>query len=136
MIPFRLTFRPGLPLSEQVVYAATRAIVAGQLRPGDAFPSVRALSHELKINPNTAHKVVTQLLGEGLLESRPGIGTIVAQLPTSTRTQRISLLGRQMEELVVEAKRLSIDLEEMLAAIGNHWNRLSKNSANSEGHTK
>jgi GntR family transcriptional regulator len=129
VIPFRLTFRPGLPLSEQVVYAATRAIVAGQLRPGDAFPSVRALSRELKINPNTAHKVVTQLLGEGLLESRPGIGTIVAQLPTSTRTQRISLLGRQMEELVVEAKRLSIDLEEMLAAIGNHWNRLSKNSA-------
>jgi GntR family transcriptional regulator len=128
VIPFRLTFRPGLPISEQVVYAATRAIVAGQLRPGDAFPSVRALSHELKINPNTAHKVIAQLLTGGLLESRPGIGTVVAQLPTSTRTQRIGLLGRQMEELVVEAKRLSIDREEMLSAIVNHWNRLSKNS--------
>ena len=128
MIPFRLTFRPGLPLSEQVVYAATRAIVAGQLAPGDPFPSVRALSRELKINPNTAHKVVAQLLSDGLLESRPGIGTVVAELPSSTRSQRTSLLGQQIEELVVEGKRLSIELEEMLAAIANHWRRLSATS--------
>ncbi len=133
MIPFRLTFRPGLPLSEQVVYAATRAIVAGQMRSGDAFPSVRVLSRELKINPNTAHKVVAQLLADGLLESRPGIGTVVADLPSSTRTQRTGLLGRQMEELAVEAKRLSIDLDEVLEAFTHHWNRLSKNS---EGDTK
>jgi GntR family transcriptional regulator len=128
VIPFRLTFRPGLPISEQVVYAATRAIVAGQLRPGDAFPSVRVLSRDLKINPNTAHKVIAQLLTEGLLESRPGIGTVVAQLPTSTRTQRTSLLGQQIEELAVEAKRLSIDLDEVLDSIAHHWNRLSKPS--------
>jgi len=129
VIPFRLTFRPGLPLSEQIVYAATRAIVAGQLAPGDPFPSVRALSRELKINPNTAHKVVAQLLADGLLESRPGIGTVVAELPSSTRSQRTGLLGQQIEELVVEAKRLSIELEEMLAAIANHWRRLSATSA-------
>ena len=129
MIPFRLTFRPGLPLSEQVVYAATRAIVAGQLAPGDPFPSVRALSRELKINPNTAHKVVAQLLSDGLLESRPGIGTVVAELPSSTRSQRTSLLGQQIEELVVEGKRLSIELEEVLNAIANHWRRLSTTPA-------
>jgi GntR family transcriptional regulator len=125
VIPFRFNFRPGLPLSEQIVYAATRAIVAGQMRPGDPFPSVRALSRELKINPNTAHKIVTQLLADGLLESRPGIGTVIAELPNSTRTQRTGLLGQQIEELVVEAKRLSIDLDEMIAAISNHWDRLS-----------
>src|ERR1700747_1099809 len=57
MIPFRVQFRPGLPLYEQVVYAATKAMLSGRMRPGDTFPSVRALSRELKINPNTAHKV-------------------------------------------------------------------------------
>ena len=72
MIPFRVQFRPGLPLYEQVVYAATKAMLSGRMRPGDAFPSVRALSRELKINPNTAHKVITQLIAAGLLESRPG----------------------------------------------------------------
>ena len=125
VIPFRLTFRPGVPISEQVVYAATRAIVAGQLQPGEAFPSVRTLSNNLKINPNTAHKVITQLLNDGLLESRPGIGTVVAELPRSTATQRTDLLGAQIEELVVEAKRLSIDLDDITSAIGNHWKRLT-----------
>ena len=125
MIPFRLTFRPGVPISDQVVYAATRAIVAGQLQAGEAFPSVRTLSRELKINPNTAHKVITQLLNDGLLESRPGIGTVVAELPRATATQRTELLGPQIEELVVEAKRLSIALEDMTTAISRHWKRLT-----------
>ena len=66
MIPFHVAFGPGSPLYEQVVYAATRAIISGQLRPGDDFPSVRVLSRELKINPNTAHKVVTRLVDVGL----------------------------------------------------------------------
>ena len=75
MIPFRVTFRPGSSLYEQVVYAAKKALVSGQMSPGDSFPSVRTLSTELQINPNTAHKVITHLLNEGLLEVRPGTGT-------------------------------------------------------------
>ena len=104
VIPFRLTFQPGTSLYEQVVYAVKRAIVSGQMRPGDSFPSVRVLSKELKINPNTAHKVVTQLIGEGLLEVRVGVGTVVAALPTSTATERSRLLKQDLEQLVVEAK--------------------------------
>ena len=125
MIPFRVTFRPGVPISEQAVYAATRAIVAGQLRAGEPFPSVRVLSRELKINPNTAHKVIAQLLNDGLLESRPGIGTVVAELPGSTAMQRTDLLGPQIEALVVEAKRLSINLDDVTSALSQHWKRLS-----------
>jgi GntR family transcriptional regulator len=126
VIPFRVTYRAGLSLFEQTVYAATKAIVAGQLRPGDAFPSVRALSRELKINPNTAAKIVAHLLSEGLLESLPGIGTVVAALPDSTKKERTQLLGHEIEELVVEAKRLGIEREQMLEAVDAHWERLSK----------
>lgn len=125
MIPFRLTAQPGVPIYEQAVYAATRAIVTGQMRVGDPFPSVRALSRELKMNPNTAHKVIAQLLSDGLLESRPGVGTIVAKRPGSTPSERAALLNRRIEELVVEAKRLSIDQDDVLAAIEKHWHRLS-----------
>ena len=88
VIPFRVDFRPGVSLYEQVVYAAKKALISGQLRPGDPFPSVRALSSELKINPNTAHKVVTHLLYEGLLKVLPGTGTVVAELPSSTAAER------------------------------------------------
>ena len=125
MIPFRVEFRAGVPIFEQIVYASKKAMISGLLRPGDLFPSVRALSKELKINPNTAHKVVTSLVSEGLLETRPGIGTVVAELPDSTRKERTQLLGHEMEELVVEAKRLGIDLEEMLASFSAHWKRFS-----------
>ena len=128
MIPFRVTFRPGVSIFEQVVYAARKAMISGQLRPGDAFPSVRALSKELKINPNTAHKIVTQLLADGLLESRPGIGTLVAEIPDSTRKERTALLGQEIEELVVEAKRLGIELDEMLGSISTHWQRLTQSN--------
>ncbi|MEO7190195.1 MAG: GntR family transcriptional regulator [Vicinamibacterales bacterium] len=123
MIPFRLSFQPGVSLSEQVVYAAKKAIVSGQMRRGDAFPSVRALSKALRINPNTAHKVITQLLAEGLIEVRPGIGTTVA-VPGSTAADRGNLLRRELEQLVVEAKKLGLELEDVTQAIASHWSLL------------
>ena len=124
VIPFRLTFRPGISLYEQVVYAAKKAQVSGQLKPGDTFPSVRELSKALKINPNTAHKVVTQLIAEGLLEARPGIGTVVANPPASTRAARASLLRNELEQLVVEAKKLGMQMNEVSQALEEHWKRL------------
>ncbi|HWB31710.1 MAG TPA: GntR family transcriptional regulator [Acidobacteriaceae bacterium] len=125
MIPFGVQFRGGASIFEQVVYAAKKAMVSGRMRPGDAFPSVRALSRELKINPNTAHKIVAHLIAEGLLETRPGIGTVVAAMPDATRRERAELLGPEMEQLVVEAKRLGVERDEMISAMEAHWQRLS-----------
>lgn len=126
MIPFRVEFRPGGTIYEQVVYAATKAMMTGQLRPGDAFPSVRTLSKELKINPNTAHKAVAHLVSAGLLEIRSGVGTVVAQRPEASRAEKTQLLEEQFEELVVEAKRLGVELADVQEAIAEHWKRFSK----------
>ena len=133
MIPFRVTFRAGASLFEQVVYASIRAMVSGQLRPGDAYPSVRALSRELKINPNTAHKIVAYLVHGGYLETRPGIGTVVATIPDSSRKERAELLGQEIEELVVEAKRLGLSTEEVIGALRGHWERLTKAGNREQG---
>jgi GntR family transcriptional regulator len=129
VIPFRVDFRPGVSLYEQIVYAATKAIISRQLRPGDPFPSVRLLSKELKINPNTAHKVITHLIASGLLETRPGIGTVVSELPEARNTERTQLLGHEIEQLVVEAKKLGISLDELLASMSSHWKRLGSNES-------
>ena len=125
MIPFRVEFRSGISLYEQVVYAAKKAMISGQMRPGDSFPSVRLLSRELKINPNTAHKVVTNLVAAGLLETQPGIGTVVAELPEARKIERTQLLGREIEQLAVEAKKLGISLEAVVASLSEHWTKLS-----------
>jgi GntR family transcriptional regulator len=82
------------------------------------------LSKELKINPNTAHKVVMHLVNDGLLETLPGIGTVVARLPESSKQERTQLLGAEIEQLVVEARKLGIELDEMLTSIQAHWKRL------------
>ena len=125
MIPFRVDFRPGVSIYEQIVYAAKRAMISGQLRTGDPFPSVRALSRELKVNPNTAHKVVTTLIAAGMLETQPGIGTVVAAPPESRSSERTQLLGHEIEQLVVEAKKLGIGMEDVLTSVSAHWKRLS-----------
>lgn len=124
MIPFHLSFEPGISLYEQVVYAAKKAIVSGQMRPGDQFPSVRTLSKALKINPNTAHKVVTHLVAEGVLEVRPGIGTVVAERGSSTAAERGNLLKNELEQVVVEAKKIGLELDDLKDALTNHWKRL------------
>ncbi len=124
MIPFRLTFQPGIPVHEQVTFAAKKAMLSGRVRPGDSFPSVRALSKAFKINPNTAHKVIAQLTQEGFLEVRPGIGTVVAELVPLNRHDRGQVLDRELEQLAVEAKRIGLTLEELKAAVEEHWRRL------------
>jgi GntR family transcriptional regulator len=109
-------------------------MISGELRPGDAFPSVRELSKELKINPNTAHKVITYLVSSGLLEIRPGFSTVVTSRPQASRAEKTKLLEEQFEELVVEGKRLGIELADMQQAIEKHWKSLnSRPAANREG---
>ncbi len=88
MLPFSIALRPGEPVVDQVVYAVTRAVVSGQLRAGDRFPSVRTLSQELKVNPNTAQRIVALLVEAGLLAVEPGIGTVVTAPPRAAGRRR------------------------------------------------
>lgn len=123
MLPFSIALRSGVPIYEQVVYAVTRAVVTGQLRPGDSFPSVRVLSQELKINPNTAHKIVAALIEDDLLTVRPGIGTVVSEGQQGGGHSRRALLEHEAERLVIESRRSGLSLQDVVAAIRRHWAR-------------
>jgi GntR family transcriptional regulator len=120
-LPFSVDVRPGRPLHDQVVFAVTKAVVTGQLAAGDAFPSVRTLSQELRINPNTAQKIVTTLIERGLLEPRPGIGTVVAAWRPAATPARRALLASQIDRLIVEARQLGMGLNDVLEAIRRGW---------------
>ncbi|MCK5564804.1 MAG: GntR family transcriptional regulator [Planctomycetes bacterium] len=121
MINFTIKFQYGSPIYEQIVYAVKKAIATGQLKAGDKFPSVREMSKDLRINPNTAGKVVGHLVREGMLEVRPGIGSVVSQLSPASKDQRNKILNDQVEELIVESKRLSISKEDVINAIDSNW---------------
>ena len=121
MINFSIKFKTGVPVYEQVIYAVKKAIVSGQLKPNDRFASVRELSKELRINPNTAQKIITNLVQENILEVRPGIGSIVSERIKATKSQKKEILNTEVEKLVVEAKRLLIKKMDVHNAIDKHW---------------
>jgi GntR family transcriptional regulator len=123
---FTLSLQPGSSICDQAVYAAKKALISGQLRPGEPFPSVRALSRTLKINPNTAHKVIARLTADRLLEVKPGIGTIVARVGFEDSASRNSLLKNDLERVAVEAKRVGLKLEDLTAALTYHWTQLDQ----------
>jgi GntR family transcriptional regulator len=120
VLPFAVRLRSGFPVDEQVFRAVAKALAGGQLAPGDRFPSIRTLSQELRINPNTARKAVAALVQGGLLEVDPGVGTVVAR---SSGEQRRHLLDREVARVVVEAQALGLTLEHVVDALRDHWNR-------------
>lgn len=125
MLPFPIVLVPGESPYRQVVYAATKAVVSGVLPIGSAFPSVRELSQALKINPNTAHKVVAELVRNGVLEVLPGVGTVVAAGEESSAVDRRALLSKPVEQLVVEAMRLGLGESDVVDAVASRWRELS-----------
>ena len=125
MTDFVFALEPGASISQQAVYAAKKALIAGQIQPGERFPSVRSLSKTLGINPNTAHKVIGRLIAAGLLEVKPGIGTIVAGREIEDAAKRNTLLKNDLERIVVDAKRTGLKLEDVTAALSYHWTRLT-----------
>ena len=128
MLPFDVVFVPGESPYRQVVYAATKAIVSGELAPGGPFPSVRELSQALKINPNTAQKAIAELTRDGMLAVRPGIGTVVAAGRRASAPDRRRLLANDVERLLVEAKRLGISKSDVIDAIATGWDTLFHDS--------
>jgi GntR family transcriptional regulator len=121
---FRFSLQPGESIFDQLVFAARKAFISGEFARGQPFPSVRTLAAEFKIHPNTAHKVVQHLIQEGWLEVRPGIGTVVAEIPEPRPGERKRLLQREVEQLVVEAKRVGLDVGDVIEAIRNQWAKL------------
>lgn len=114
MLPFTLNFQDGVPVSDQILRAVRKSILTGQLTAGDPFPSVRAMSQDLKISPTTAHKVVSQLKAAGYLASRPGIGMFVSNPSLPARSERLELLTPVCRALLDEALDLGLDLEDVI----------------------
>ncbi len=121
MLPFPVLIQPGESPVKQVVFAASKAILAGGMRAGDPFPSVRELSEELKLHPNTVQKVIAELVRDGFLAVRTGVGTVVTAGPRSPDPERRLQLSASVEQLVVEARRLGLGNEALLAEVDSTW---------------
>src|SRR6478736_1076298 len=68
-----------LPVGAQLAWRLRVLIASGQLAPGDRLPGVRELASGTRVNVNTARAVYRRLMDEGLIASRHGLGTFVAE---------------------------------------------------------
>jgi GntR family transcriptional regulator len=94
------------PIYEQIIDQTQRLIASGILKEGDQLPSVRALSQELSVNPNTLQKAYSELERRGLCVSAPGNGRFVT-------ADAFRLVGEGMKERLEELKKIA---EELCAA--------------------
>jgi GntR family transcriptional regulator len=118
LIHFHLDGRSGVPTYVQLVSQVRRATRNGTLRAGDQLPTAREVVAALAINPNTVLKAYTQLENEGLVISRPGLGTFIAQgipAPLAAALQR--QLRRGLDSWIRSAAAAGLDREGMLALI-------------------
>ncbi len=108
--------RSGVPMYVQIVEQVKHALEVGTLQPGEQLPTVRRLASDLTIAPNTIVKAYNDLQTMGLIESRPGAGTVVvADLNGSLRAQQVEALFGRLEALVRDAAGLGLDPTELEA---------------------
>jgi GntR family transcriptional regulator len=116
-----------VPIYQQLAQQIREAIARGELQPEASLPSVRQLSRELVVNPNTVARAYTELEREGLLISRPGRGIYVAQPRNDlTRTARDRRLTEQLDRWLTEAVHLGYSADEVLRLVAQrvrefHW---------------
>ncbi|KFI57196.1 regulatory protein GntR [Bifidobacterium choerinum] len=106
------------PIYEQIVDRIRALIKTGDLRAGDALPSVRALARQCAISALTVKKAYDVLEQEGLVVTVQGKGTFVAEVSPNIVAEE---LNHQMEEefaqAIAKARRLRLDDEEIMELV-------------------
>ena len=114
------------PIYRQLIDQVRRAVARGGLRPGQRLPSVRQLSRELVVNPNTVARAYTELEREGTLVTQQGRGAFVAEPRTDlTKKARRKQLGEQLDLLFVEAVHLGFTSDELLTMVQSRIEQFS-----------
>ena len=108
-----LDHRDSRPIYDQIADNFRRQIRAGVLRCGDKLPSVRELSAQLTINPNTIQRAYRELEQEGWIESAPGKGSFVRSID---RSGEVKLLNT-FDETVRELLKQGVTAEELIKRI-------------------
>lgn len=111
----RLSPQSSSPLYEQIVAQVKQLVASGRLQPGDGLPTIRALAQRLLINPNTVARAYRELEVEGIVYSRVGQGTTVADgVSPLSHDARLRLLREHVAALVTHARHLDFSVDEVI----------------------
>jgi GntR family transcriptional regulator len=114
------------PIYGQIADRVKFAVAEGVLRPGELVPSVRELSKQLVVNPNTVARAYRDLQTEGLLESVRGMGLQVAEgAADRCRAARRDMVRQRLRHAIDEARQSKMDPAEIETILREEWARAS-----------
>lgn len=132
MIEFHLEKRTGVAPYMQLVQQVKQALRLGLLKPGDQLPTVREVVTKIAINPNTVFKAYRELEHEGLVESRPGLGTFVQKSLASSSLAEQEALREELVLWIQRAFATGLDAESISALFSDTLHRQQKDEQISE----
>ena len=105
----------GQPIYEQIISQIKGLIISGELKEGDALPSMRLLAKELRISVITTKRAYEELEKEGFIVSMTGKGSFVAgQNLDMIREQKITEIESHMQTITELSKVCGLELEELV----------------------
>jgi GntR family transcriptional regulator len=96
---------------QQIVDQITARVMAGDWLPGQALPSIRELAASSGVSVITVKRAYEDLERAGLIATRQGKGSVVAERPDQARALLDEALDRHLHEVVAHAARLGLPRE-------------------------
>lgn len=118
--------KSGVPIYVQLVEQIQHAVEVGRLNAGDRLPTVRKLARDLGIAPNTIVKAYGELQRAGLIESRPGVGTVIVESAGVAREGRLAALENRLRELVQDAAGLGMSEDDLWTIVDEEFERVRR----------
>lgn len=112
-----MNFNNNLPIYIQIMDYMKKLIVTGELKEGDRLPSVRELSGELKVNPNTIQRSYQELEREGLVFTQRGMGTFVSEDIEMVKKLKNTMALNIVQEFIIEMKSIGFDKDGIIDLI-------------------
>lgn len=105
------------PVYEQLIEQLEKLVLTGLLPADTQLPSVRSLSMELSINPNTIQKAYSDLDARGIIYSVPGIGCFVAKNATEVLKTHMRRKLDAVRQLAEDLALAGIPKEDLIQTI-------------------
>ena len=120
LINFHLDSNSGVSFYVQLMQQVRQAVLFGILKPGDQLPTVKEVVAQVALNPNTVLRAYRDLEHEGLVVSRPGVGTfIAAEVPPAVAAASYRSLRAELEVWIHKAGKAGLD-QDTIAALVAH----------------